>query len=173
MTEYQARARVISAMCPARVCNVCGEPSRRILAQLNEERGRLGAELRRGRLALGMSQKDVAAWFPSASGGLTGCVWNWENGASVPTVEQWAILRERLNLSDQFDDLIQAERRWNDAEYRDVSDYPSGWTQAADGRVYQRLASRKDRIAPEVFTDCGHDDWRPGVWLDPFADAEN
>lgn len=20
------------------------------------------------------------------------------------------------------------------------------------------------------FTDCGHDDWREGVWLDPFAD---
>lgn len=160
-------------MCPERVCRTCGEPSHRIVSQLNEERGRLSVEIRRGRLAAGLSQRDVAAWFPSVSGGLTGCVWNWENGANVPTVEQWVVLRDRLILSDKFNELIGAESRWNDAEYVDGNGAVSPALKWESG-IPKGKGAHSDkpgsltRVAPEVFTDCGHDDWRPGVWLDPF-----
>jgi DNA modification methylase len=55
----------------------------------------------------GKSQKELAALFPSKTGGLTGCVWNWENGASVPTQEQWRILQPILSLSDEWLPLIE------------------------------------------------------------------
>ena len=35
----------------------------------------------------GMTRKQMAAYFPSASGGLTGCVTNWEEGYNFPTWE--------------------------------------------------------------------------------------
>ena len=56
--------------------------------------------------ASGKKQKEVAALFPSKTGGLTGCVWNWANGANVPTKEQFLILKPLLGLSDQYVELI-------------------------------------------------------------------
>jgi site-specific DNA-methyltransferase (adenine-specific) len=44
----------------------------------------------------GVSGKDMAALFPSKTGGLTGCVSNWLLGFNCPTPEQWAAMRERL-----------------------------------------------------------------------------
>jgi DNA modification methylase len=61
----------------------------------------------------GKTQKEVAALFPSKTGGITGCVWNWANGANVPTVAQWRILRPLLDLSSEWEPLIkriEAER---------------------------------------------------------------
>jgi hypothetical protein len=52
--------------------------------------------------ASGKSQKEVASLFPSKTGGLTGCVWNWANGTNVPTVKQWQVLRPLLDLSDEL-----------------------------------------------------------------------
>ena len=46
---------------------------------------------------------------------MTGCVWNWANGANVPTLAQWHILKPLLNLSDDFLPLIErieAEREY-------------------------------------------------------------
>lgn len=40
-------------------------------------------------------------------GGVTGCVWNWANGANVPTLAQWDILKPLLNLSNEFLPLIE------------------------------------------------------------------
>ena len=57
--------------------------------------------------ASGKTQKEIASLFPSKTGGLTGCVWNWANGANVPTVTQWNILKPLLNLSDEFLPLIE------------------------------------------------------------------
>jgi hypothetical protein len=37
----------------------------------------------------GMSKRDMARHFPSASGGLTGCVANWEGGLNYPTWDVW------------------------------------------------------------------------------------
>lgn len=55
----------------------------------------------------GKTQKEIAVNFPSKSGGLTGCVWNWENGANVPTYKQWSILQPLLNLSLEWSPLIE------------------------------------------------------------------
>ena len=45
--------------------------------------------LRSDRERAGLSRKDLARAFPSASGGLTGCVTNWEEGYNFPTWEVW------------------------------------------------------------------------------------
>ena len=56
----------------------------------------------------GLSQKDIKKHFLSKTGGLTGCVWNWENGANIPTMEQWKKLKELLELKDEkFINLIE------------------------------------------------------------------
>jgi len=58
-------------------------------------------------------QNQISKFFPSKTGGLTGCVSNWELGMNVPTKEQWIILKRELKLNDKFDyliDRIEAER---------------------------------------------------------------
>ena len=45
--------------------------------------------LRSDRERAGLTRKDLAHAFPSASGGLTGCVTNWEEGYNFPTWEVW------------------------------------------------------------------------------------
>lgn len=55
----------------------------------------------------GLSQREIAVKFPSKTGGLTGCVWNWENAANVPTKEQWGILQPLLDLSVEYLPLIE------------------------------------------------------------------
>ena len=74
-----------------------------------EEYKALGDYLRTQRELKGLSQKDIAVYFPSKTGGLTGCYWNWENSANVPTLEQWGILKELLVLDSRFDELIERE----------------------------------------------------------------
>lgn len=69
--------------------------------------------LKERRVAAGLTQKDIAKHFPSRTGGMTGCVWNWENAMNVPTSQQWQILQEMLGLSDEWTNLIkrvEAER---------------------------------------------------------------
>jgi hypothetical protein len=75
----------------------------------------------------GKSQKEVAALFPSKTGGITGCVWNWANGANVPTVAQWSVLHPLLSLSLEYLPLIkriEAEREV--VGYRDRGFVPGG-----------------------------------------------
>jgi DNA modification methylase len=64
--------------------------------------------LKTSREQLGLSQKDVAKSFLSKTGGITGCVWNWENGANLPTMEEWNKLKDILKLhNDKFIELIE------------------------------------------------------------------
>ena len=55
-----------------------------------------------------MTQSDLAKYFPSKTGGLTGCVHNWIEGKNMPTIEQFNKICEILNLP--FDKLKEAER---------------------------------------------------------------
>lgn len=55
-----------------------------------------------------ISQKDVSILFPSKTGGLTGCVANWELGLNMPTVEQFNKICQHFNLP--FDSMEEAER---------------------------------------------------------------
>lgn len=47
----------------------------------------------------GATRKAISELFPSASGGLTGCVSNWVNGNNVPTKDQYERMRAFLNAS--------------------------------------------------------------------------
>jgi site-specific DNA-methyltransferase (adenine-specific) len=58
----------------------------------------LGKMLKDAREAKGLSLNDVAIHFPSKTGGVTGCVWNWESGTNYPTTEQLNQLIELLGL---------------------------------------------------------------------------
>lgn len=44
-----------------------------------------------------VNNKDIAALFPSKTGGLTGCVSNWLNGDNVITRDQYIKIRNHLN----------------------------------------------------------------------------
>lgn len=69
----------------------------------------LGIYLKSQRELKGIPQKDIASHFPSKTGGLTGCVSNWELGLNVPTMNQWGVLKELLDLDSRFDELIERE----------------------------------------------------------------
>lgn len=45
----------------------------------------------------GLTRKALAAHFPSKTGGLTGCVTNWEEGYNFPTWDIWRRLHAALN----------------------------------------------------------------------------
>jgi DNA modification methylase len=55
-----------------------------------------------------ITQKQVAALFPSKTGGLTGCVANWELGFNVPTPDQFNLIRDTFSLP--FESIEEAER---------------------------------------------------------------
>jgi len=93
--------------------------------------------LKTSRELLGLSQKDIATYFPSKTGGLTGCVWNWENGANIPTMEQWVVLKDVLKLNNpRFIELIErAIRRREEAE-REILSTRHKTNAYADGGGY-------------------------------------
>ncbi|MGA0092503.1 MAG: DNA methyltransferase [Candidatus Nanopelagicales bacterium] len=51
------------------------------------------------REAAGMTRRDLSRWFPSATGGLTGCVSNWEGGQNFPTWAVWERCAEAMTTS--------------------------------------------------------------------------
>ena len=59
----------------------------------------------------GVSSKQIAALFPSKTGGLTGCVSNWLLGHNIPTEDQYNAIRAFLNekgvhyLRREYEDL--------------------------------------------------------------------
>jgi transcriptional regulator with XRE-family HTH domain len=55
-----------------------------------------------------ITQKQVAALFPSKTGNLTGCVANWELGFNIPTPEQFNLIRDTFGLP--FASIEAAER---------------------------------------------------------------
>ena len=67
----------------------------------------------------GVSNREIAALFPSKTGGLTGCVSNWLLGLSVPTEEQYQKMREYLNRTGEYGYL---RREYEDLrrEYEDL-----------------------------------------------------
>ncbi len=91
----------------------------------------------------GVNNREIAALFPSRTGGLTGCVSNWLNGDNVITKEQYLIIREYLNgdyLRREYDDL----RR----EYDDLR-YPYN-VATVKGNVYANSTVWKYPPAPQI-----------------------
>jgi site-specific DNA-methyltransferase (adenine-specific) len=82
--------------------------SKRIDRRGGAEIGWFGPWLRQERERRDIAQKELARHFPSKTGGLTGCVRNWELGFNLPTVEQFNTLCAVLDLP--FDRIEEAER---------------------------------------------------------------
>jgi DNA modification methylase/transcriptional regulator with XRE-family HTH domain len=77
----------------------------------------LGVMLKEARETKGLAVNDVAKHFLSKTGGITGCVWNWENGNTYPTIEQMNQLIEILEL-----DIDKVEKI-----YRNVIGKSTNW----------------------------------------------
>jgi transcriptional regulator with XRE-family HTH domain len=75
-----------------------------------------GPWFRKWREESGITQKQVAALFPSKTGGLTGCVANWELGLNMPTPEQFNLIRDTFGLP--FESIEAAQREVIGQGYR-------------------------------------------------------
>jgi DNA modification methylase/transcriptional regulator with XRE-family HTH domain len=67
-----------------------------------------GKWLKEWRTKNNISQKEIAKLFPSKTGGLTGCVANWELGLNMPTPTQFTKICRHFNLS--FESIEEAKR---------------------------------------------------------------
>lgn len=67
-----------------------------------------GEWLRDWRVKNNITQKEISKLFPSKTGGLTGCVANWELGLNLPTAEQFSTIVRSFNLP--FGTIEEAER---------------------------------------------------------------
>ena len=75
-----------------------------------ESIGWFGEWLVKWRKENNIPQSQIAELFPSKTGGLTGCVSNWELGNNLPTNEQFNKICETFNLP--FKSLEEAEREF-------------------------------------------------------------
>ena len=78
----------------------------KMVRKTEPSKGVISSYLKQWRENKGLSQKDVAKHFPSVTGGLTGCVWNWENYANIPTKEEWLKLKQLLGFDDKYDKIM-------------------------------------------------------------------
>lgn len=122
------------------------------------ERVELGSWLREQRERVGLRQKDVAKYWPSVTGGLTGCVANWELGLNAPTLAQWEKLKEIIGFGDEMD---AEARRVNDKKGASVAlgSSPTRWF------TWPRSAHSQK---PEAFLDMV-ESISPGPYLELFA----
>lgn len=98
-----------------------------------------GPWFRKWREERGVTQKQVAALFPSKTGGLTGCVANWELGLNMPTPEQFNLIRDTFGLP--FDSVQEAKREV-------VSQQRGTMLAVAPGQDNERIATTLDVTAP-------------------------
>ena len=82
-------------------------------------------------------QKEISKYFPSKTGGLTGCVSNWEKGYNLPTWEIWVKLKKVLDLDDRYDYLIE--------------DRPSNYIEAE-----REVIGQKEYTSPKKIIDIGN-----------------
>jgi len=95
-----------------------------------------GPWFRKWREQNNVTQKQVAALFPSKTGGLTGCVANWELGFNMPTPEQFNLMRAKFGLP--FDSIDEAEREV-------VGEKNSGLSAGSGNTVGKFTDSRNER----------------------------
>jgi adenine-specific DNA-methyltransferase len=120
----------------------------------------------------GATNREIAALFPSRTGGLTGCVSNWLLGLNVPTPEQYRKMRDYLNrngdyayLRREYEDLRRPFFGSEHRPYTDVWEYPTVNTYPGKHPCEKPLDMLRDMIA----TSSRESD----VVLDPFAGSGN
>ena len=103
------------------------------------EYDQLASYLKQHREQSGISVKELAKSFPSRTGGITGCVWNWENAENEPTQEQYQTLKQKLNLDDSFDWLIEQEtKRYEEAEREIIGQKPYTSVDGSNAHFYYK-----------------------------------
>lgn len=68
----------------------------------------LGAYMQAERVRAGATRRQLAELFPSETGGLTGCIRNWEGGLGEPSKEAYSAIRSFLGkgfLEAEYDSL--------------------------------------------------------------------
>jgi adenine-specific DNA-methyltransferase len=121
----------------------------------------------------GVNNRQVAALFPSITGGLTGCVSNWLLGLNVPTPDQYQTMRDYLNrasvgefLRTEYEELRteyeELRRPFNVSEfvpYTDVWDfatvntYPGKHPCEKPAAMMQHIINASSR-AGDLVLDC-------------------
>lgn len=102
-----------------------------------------------------ISNREVSALFPSASGGLTGCVSNWINGDNVITEQQYLKVREHFkdnilkenykNLIERYNDFIRPF--YNASKLEDVLDFSQ---ESNITRAYKHPTQKSPRMTAEL-----------------------
>jgi hypothetical protein len=160
--------RLILSMCPAEVCATCGEPRRRVTENLGRRRFKdpmtpeeFGSELR-----YTMDKAHETAETLAATLGVTStAVRHWRADSStpqLPSVERWLQLDALLSFDWGVRDrmkVVDANYETPDRGNRQVAERLSGG--ALDGDL--------PKVVATGWTDCGHDNYRPGHVLDPFG----
>lgn len=101
-----------------------------------DARNRMTTFLRSERERAGMSKRDLAAWFPSKTGGLTGCVANWEGGLNFPTWEVYTRCAEAMAAAAP-------------ADGRPYLVHPDFWPRGGLRETYDHLRETYDHLRAE------------------------
>lgn len=118
-----------------------------------------------------ITNKEIAALFPSKTGGLTGCVSNWLNGDNVITEEQYLIVREYLNneyLRKEYEDLreeYEDKRRffYNPGKIEEVMEFSQ---ESSVSKHYDHDTIKPEKLTRALILTCS----RPNdLVLVPFA----
>jgi len=134
----------------------CDETKRTIIGEY------LRAEFERA----GVTNKQIAALFPSKTGGLTGCVSNWLLGFNIPTADQYAKMREFLGgsvyLRREYEDLrrpffLTAADQWGDVWRFGIERDRIHPAQKPMGLISQmvRVSSRPGDLVLDLFMGSG------------------
>ncbi len=98
-----------------------------------EDRFALGRHIRDRREALGLTRKEVNDWFGYSDG-----VEHWErqdrSGARVPTAADWAVLADRLGLSDEYWPLVERAEAEREKIGEGVSGATAIWSDGGMGQ---------------------------------------
>ena len=85
-----------------------------------------------------ISQTEIRKLFPSKNGTPTGNASNWELGKNVPTMEQYKILKEKLDLDDRFDWLIEREEAEREVIGTKKSGGASAWINGMNNKENEK-----------------------------------
>ncbi len=165
--------RCLRGGCPAKVCAECGKPWRNVVEATKEyapfvrpirpAAKSVSVYIKEQREAMGMSRHQLAAHFPSATGGLTGLVWNWEHALMLPSPAAYRQLKALLDLDERFDVLLtesQSGGGWvpEGVDVNIEGNRKSGASLTAQWRI----------VGTEPTCACAAAT-RPGLVLDPFV----
>jgi adenine-specific DNA-methyltransferase len=124
----------------------------------------IGSYLRSERERAGKSRRDVAALFPSRTGGTTGCVTNWEQGFNQPSPDAYRAIGEYLGagfLTRPYEELTRPFRLARGGPTSDVWNFDPVMPYPGKHHCEKPLALLRHMI--EVSS-------RPGdLILDPFV----